>query len=365
MNSMMIVQLNLYVSYQKSCGTGYFYIHPQMFSEHHSQLNIDSFQPINYDVKSTNNIPNDLFTSISSSSSNESLSKYVSTNSLYYIDRNIDVNIDSDLINMVNDQKQFGTHKFDQLYTNGLYVQSIMIRERDDTFIPFKCKVEIVQHNELQSFWILFEKYISEYNIIIDSRMNLIIPYAIIRYNDNVLIYDVQTTKIITIYDYCNTYFKTNIDELNMSQIKEIFIIKLLLTYYLYYLDIPWNITNIINSMKLVHRNNSHGNGSNNIHRFSDQIMHHKSLETSSNNHLTTIDTIINYIGNIKQSVVDINNIKELIKNISKYFSIDMLTTTGSCRLEVWKLNNLSMYELYVTLLFLKNNNFQFIISKI
>lgn len=253
----------------------------------------------------------------------------------------LDINVDNELSLTTSIHKQNMEYK--KHHPNGLFQNTLLFREVDDTFIFFPCQIELIDQNDLPKFWEIYDEYKDCSNILIDSRLSLLISYAAIKYGEDLLIYDPYTTKIKTIYYYCSDYFKIQTNELTIHQIKQVFILKLLLSYFLYYLEIPWNVNNVIKNIKQMNETISSS-------KFSNMIL---------------IDVLINYIGIKKVSVIDKNNIKQLCNLIYENFSINAFDSKKAKRINKWKVDNLSQYEFYVTLTILKNNNFTFFISAI
>lgn len=251
-----------------------------------------------------------------------------------------DISVDDELISVIEKHKKNIIKPCDN-HPNGLFQNTVLIREVDDTFIFFPCQIELIDQNDLQKFWEMYDEYKDCSNILIDSRLNLLISYAAIKYGENLLIYDPYTAQIKTIYYYCSDYFKIQTNELTINQIKQLFILKLLLSHFLYYLEIPWNVNNAVKNIKQI-------NEMNNTSKFSN---------------VTLINALINYVGRKKETIVDRNNIKQLCNLIRENLSIEAFDSKTAQRINKWKIDNLSKYEFYVTLTMLKNSNFTFFAS--
>lgn len=231
------------------------------------------------------------------------------------------ITIDEDMKNYVSTFKNTNPH------LNGLLIDTMMFREINDTYIPFSCFIEIINPRNLHEFWIKYNEYKETHNVIIDSRLILLITYAILKYNDDVLIFDPYTLKIKNIYQFTSDHFKIQTNELSITQIKYVFIIKLILTYYLRNIDISWNMNYIIKHLK-------------------------------QNTNISFIDILINCIGVQHTSDVNINNILTLSNKFIQYISINMLNENNCLFIDEWNIKNLTCFECYISLLILKNNNF-------
>ena len=78
---------------------------------------------------------------------------------------------------------------------NGSYSNSIIIREIDDTYIFIKnYRVVIVNHVDFNSLDTIV-KTNPLCNVIIDGRLINLLYYGIIKYHDNILVYNITNRK--------------------------------------------------------------------------------------------------------------------------------------------------------------------------
>ena len=87
---------------------------------------------------------------------------------------------------------------FDSLPLNGSFKNNVIVSTMNDVFIPFSHSLVIVE--TLKDFWKIYEERRIKENVIIDSRAIEFIMYGIIKYSDDLLIYDAYNGKVITIY---------------------------------------------------------------------------------------------------------------------------------------------------------------------
>lgn len=123
--------------------------------------------------------------------------------------------------------------------SNGSYKNTIVIRETHDIYLFIdNLTVKTMDKNN----FIGFEKIVKDntnVNIVIDSRMTLLIYYAIIRYGDSVLIYNIGNREIQTIYQYVSDLYKIPLYILTETMIK---IWAVILLIDIYYFDGIFNI---------------------------------------------------------------------------------------------------------------------------
>lgn len=212
---------------------------------------------------------------------------------------------------------------------NGIYPETILLREKDDTFIDFKAKVCIIDQYDLQSFWEYYDEYKDNSNILIDSRLRMLIFYGAIKYGDSLLIYDAYVSKIKTLYHFASDYFKIQSNELNIQQFKILFMMKLLFSCFLTEIEIGWNVNLVIKLIK----------------QFENHDM---------------ISMMIQYIGLQKQTPVNNAKIIKVISYFKQYFGRSALDPETAPFLTSWKIGDVSMYELSVALSMLRNSNFIF-----
>lgn len=221
---------------------------------------------------------------------------------------------------------------------NGLMVNSILIREVDDTFIPFDHKLVLINKYNLPGFWEIYSANKDYNNIFIDSRLMVLIMFAVLKYEDDVYIYHVHSKKVINVYRYFAELTGLNNYELSINRIKQFAIFKLLVSHFLECLNIPWCANNL----------------SKNISQF------RLNTDVCSK---SFVNVLINYIGRERISrdeELKQENVEKVVKLMNKYFSKDMLINGKSCFVEPWKIEGLTIYELYGALTYLKNQERDF-----
>lgn len=103
---------------------------------------------------------------------------------------------------------------------NGSYSNSIIIREVDDTYIFIKnYRVIIANHLDFKTLDTVVQTN-PLCNIILDGRLNNMLYYAIIRYSDNILIYNITNRRISTVYSFIADTFKVRLNQLSLNSIR-------------------------------------------------------------------------------------------------------------------------------------------------
>lgn len=226
-------------------------------------------------------------------------------------------------------------------HRNGSFAQTVIFREADDTYIGFPHQTVTISPVNLTKFWFYYEKYKTDYNIVLDSRLQLLIMYTTIAYADELIVYNAYTAKVVNLYDYCSELFKIAASELNIRQIQELFIMKMVISYYLYDQGIPWQVNQIINNLKELHTYSAIG-------------------VTKK----TIIDIMANYLRCGSVNNFDRNNVERLFKLFHTYFSTKAYSLTHRNHdvvISKWAIRNLTLEDVYVTFMLLKEANFTFI----
>lgn len=226
-------------------------------------------------------------------------------------------------------------------HKNGSFKNTIVFREVDDTFISFPHTTVKVSSTNLTQFWKAYEQYKNDNNIILDSRLQLIIMYATLAYADELLVFNSFTTKVVNLYDYCSDLFKIAASELNIRQIQELFIMKMVISFYLADKSIPWQVNQILNNLKELHTYTVNG-------------ITKKSI----------IDIMVNYIKCGSVDKFDRNRINNLFEQFHKYFSKSAYvfnTSDPDLIITRWKIPGLTIEEVFITMMLLKEYNFVFI----
>ena len=103
---------------------------------------------------------------------------------------------------------------------NGAYNETIVVREVDDTYLFIKnCTVERINRMDFLGF----NKIVHENNrknIVIDSRLDTLLYYAIAVHKDNILIYNIAERKVSTVYSFISSIYKVPISHLTLNGIR-------------------------------------------------------------------------------------------------------------------------------------------------
>ena len=225
---------------------------------------------------------------------------------------------------------------YKQTHLNGSFKETYLIMENDDIYIDFPHKVFIP--SDLSSFWKFYEENRETHNILIDSRLSNYIGYAVIKYEDDILIYDVYSCKVITIYQFASNFFNVQTNEITIYIIKQVYIGYLLFMTFAKSFNFEWNAAVILKKIK---------------------AKDFKTLEVKSPD-LNLFDVLINCIKVKSPLSISTKNVYKVVSLFQKYFSEDAFTTETAPKNinQEWKLNNVQDYEFLIALTVLKNNDF-------
>lgn len=125
---------------------------------------------------------------------------------------------------------------------NGLYKESCIVRESNDTFIPFNdYHVKIINPLSFSEYVSVYETCKDKENIVIDSRLEYIILMAFIKYELNILIYDSYRLLVCGPIEYFSSAMYVEATDLSLSDIQKYCIGKIILNYAFAHLRIRWN----------------------------------------------------------------------------------------------------------------------------
>ena len=216
---------------------------------------------------------------------------------------------------------------------NGSFEKNYIITLNDDLYIGFEHETFIPTN--LGEFWRFYNEHMNESNIFIDSRATDYIAYSVIKYSDNVLIYDVYTSSVVSVYAYCSKFFNIQTNEITINQIKQLFVGYLLLAVFCRSLGFEWNTPTMIKCIK-----------SNDV-------------KINAGADCNIFDMLIDYCKVKTSSLINTGSIYALIKQFEIYFGDEAYSVeTDINPLNEWKLKNVSPYEFLITLTILKNNGF-------
>ena len=162
-------------------------------------------------------------------------------------------------------------------------------------------------------------------------------------YADELLVYNAYTSKIVNLYDYCSDLFKIAASELNIRQIQELFIMKMIISYYLSSCNIPWQVNQIMNNLKELHR-----------------------YCASGITKKTIVDIMFNYIRCRSVESFDRNHVTSLYELFHTYFSrrayaYDDDRCVDDVIIRKWDIKGLTIEEIYLAFMLLKESNFIFV----
>lgn len=228
---------------------------------------------------------------------------------------------------------------------NGSFINNVLIRECDDTFVNFKCKVELLKpvngKYSLKQFWTIYSKYNQTHNVIIDSRMIAHIAYATMKYED-VLIYDVCMNCVKTVHAFCTDFFQLQSCKLAFMHVKLLLICYTILCVNTSDFKFNWDSNVLLDCI--------------NMYRYNVNVLH--------NPNSNIFDILINYIRIQNQTSANISNIMRVVHLFVDSFSSDAFTVDTNACIQKWNANNkeeINKYEFYIALTILRNMNYNFI----
>lgn len=218
---------------------------------------------------------------------------------------------------------------------NGSFKHNFVVSLVDDLFIAFDHELFIPK--SLSDFWQFYEAHKNNSNILIDSRAINYIAYAIVKYEEDILIYDVYTGVNISIYAFCSKFFNIQTNEITIHLIKQLFVGYLLFIVYAKSFNFDWSTSNVVKYIKV------------NETRINEE-------RTTS---LNIFDVLINCAKVKTSTAISTRNVYKIVDYFQKYFSDGAFEIDTSIDiLNEWKLNNVKDYEFLIALTVLKNNDF-------
>lgn len=134
---------------------------------------------------------------------------------------------------------------------NGTFEKSCLIREIDDTFIPFNVfETILINPRSFMEFESIVSSRKNNMNIIIDSRLEYIILTAFLKYELELLIYDPYKLTVHSIIEYFASSVYIEPTELSIDEIKKYCIGKIIMTYAFGHLKIRWDKNKAISSIR-------------------------------------------------------------------------------------------------------------------
>ena len=104
--------------------------------------------------------------------------------------------------------------------SNGAYKNTIIVRETDDTyvFIP-NSSIVLMNQYDFPSFEDIVKQNPNR-NIFIDSRSFVLILYGILRFGDNIHVYNITDRTVRNIYSFIGSYYKVANEKVSLYIIK-------------------------------------------------------------------------------------------------------------------------------------------------
>lgn len=205
---------------------------------------------------------------------------------------------------------------------NGLFNNTIILREIDDTYVSINNAIyKKVNPFNIKMFMKLYNKYSSEYNILLDYRLDILIIYGFFNFEYDILVYDPYNSIVLNVYQWFLNKFSIPCGIVSTSVIKKISYIYIIFSILISIHDIPWNVSNIIEIIK-----------------------------NDSNTNFLTMDVFIKYIGN-QYGKSNEDNIKSLYKEIVNFIK-NPITSINKFDIE-----NLTIYDVLDTFKLLYKNN--------
>lgn len=218
---------------------------------------------------------------------------------------------------------------------NGTFKKTIIVREVNDTVINVKHDKVVIVRDVIEFFGLLTSTFdcspsffsksglsIDGHNVIVDSRLSVLIWYLIVYYGDEVLIYDPHKNGVLTLYKYLLQYFFIPSSELSTKKIKLFFMIKIILSHYFEHLDIHWNVNKVVAELR------------NSYDTFDHRIL---------------INVLLNTVGIKNKETINEKNVNETIQK---------LMTIKDKPIARHVLKEVNNYELYIALITIRDMNY-------
>lgn len=204
---------------------------------------------------------------------------------------------------------------------NGLFKDTIVLREIDDTFINIEGnKVRKVNPFNVKMFLNNYNKLSKNTNILIDYRLDILIIYGFLNFDYDILIFDPYNCCVISIYQWFLNKFSTPYGIVSSNIFKKLSYIYLFISYLIAIPDIQWNSFIALENVK------------------------------NSTSNFLTMDVFIKYIGN-QYGKSNEDNIKSLYKEIVNFIK-NPITSINKFDIE-----NLTVYDVLDTFKLLYKNN--------
>ena len=218
---------------------------------------------------------------------------------------------------------------------NGIHPHGYLIRDSDDTMTFLKNTDTIcIPKTQLTEFLKFYHTHHNTDNIYIDSRLSAFIIYAIIKYSEDVLIYDAYSNKIKTVYFYISDTYHFQTIDMNFLEMKVFLLTQLLFNTYCPFLRTIVSVQDTIKYIKTLY------------------------IQRSSN---MVIDVMMNCIGVPDQENNAISPVYDLIKCIHDSFSEKAYVDfTQPVVCDAWNIKDLTPYHVFQVLNFLKKHQYYF-----
>lgn len=225
---------------------------------------------------------------------------------------------------------------YNQTTLNGSFQHNYVVSLYDDLFINFPHN--LYMPTSLSEFWKFYDENRTTSNILLDSRVINYIAYAVIKYEDDILIYDVYSGLNVSIYAFCSKFFNIQTNEITIHLIKQLFIGYLLFIVFAKSFSFDWSTAMTIKYIK----------------------QNDMKINEDKNNSLNVFDVLINCAKVKSTTAISSKNVYKVVSYFQQYFGDEAFEqTTKIDILNEWRLGTVRDYEFLIALTVLKNNDFR------
>jgi len=192
------------------------------------------------------------------------------------------------------------------------YKKTYFVTELDDIFFNVRDYISFkVDRHDVDNVLQLYENEIDKSTIIIDSRLTEIIIYAFMKYEHNIIVYNVSDNRFITIFDWSRITLLLNINSFNIEYLKRLLFLYLLIVFYF---QESWN-SNRAKDILMQNKNE---------YFFISDIIEYLNVSTSSAESKKELRDQI-------ENILQFKNLKKIMQiNKNKYSIIDIQTELKS-----------------------------------
>jgi len=225
------------------------------------------------------------------------------------------------------------------IHLNGTFNKTLIFREFDDTFIPLNqndVAIVTIAYTNTSDFFKIYDDHKSYTNIIIDSRLILHIMKAVVKYGDDILVYNAYSGIFKTVYGFYSELFRIQLSELTINNIKQISAAYILFQHVLKSVPgIDWNINTLIKHIR-------------------------QSNDEYKNNNLgiALVDAFIKFVGIQKEQTRNIEGVRNISRIITENMSQKAYDSAFTGNVDLTTIEHITSSEVYAALMLLKSSSF-------